>query len=207
MSFTKLSAWPALLGPAHDAIVSQQPTFIWRALLAPDAEPRLAAPRYRLQIASDPGFSSPRTYDTAATSYTVKKTQSLTDGTWHWRVAILDANGKPGAFGPTQRVYKEYLPPALIAPPQGSRTSSIPSFEWAPMAGAAYYKMQIADNDLFNNATTVTTDNSRYTPLVKLPRGTHYWRVQMIDADNNPGPFVVGRVQIVSITYLPLLLR
>lgn len=206
MSFTKLSAWPDPLSPANDAVVSQQPTFDWRALLMPDIEPRLAAPRYRLQIASDPGFSSPRNYDTAATSYTVKKTQSLTDGTWHWRVAILDANGRLGAFGPTQRVYKEYRPPTLIAPPQGS-SGSIPAFEWAPMDGAAYYKMQIADNALFNSATTATTDNARYTPLTKFAKGIYYWRVQMLDADNNPGPFEVGRVQIGATVYLPLLQR
>ena len=100
MSFVKQSVSPAALSPAYDDKTAQQPTFTWAAVLTPTVEPRLAAPRYRLQIASDPNFSSPQTYDTTATSYTPLKGQSLADGTWYWRVAILDANGSPG---PTAR--------------------------------------------------------------------------------------------------------
>ncbi len=207
MTFTKLSAWPVPLTPLDDAVVNSQPTFGWQTLLLPDVEPRLAAPRYRLQLASDPGFSSPRIYDTAGTSYTLKRGQSLSDGAWYWRVAILDANNGLGAYGPTRRVYKEYLPPTLIAPSQGAEIIGTPVFEWAPMDGAAYYRLQTADNALFNNATTVTTDNTRYAPLNKLAQGVYYWRVQMIDADSHSGPYEVGRVRIGATVYLPLLVR
>jgi hypothetical protein len=37
-----------------------------------------------------------------------------------------------------------------------------PTFEWVPLAGATYYRVQIANNELFNGAITTTTDA---TPL------------------------------------------
>jgi hypothetical protein len=207
MSFVKQSLSPAALRPTYDDKTNHQPTFTWAAVLTPTVEPRLAAPRYRLQVASDPNFSSPRLYDTTAASYTPLKGQSLADGTWYWRIAILDANGSPGSYSPTQRFYKEYRLPTLLAPPQGSSTTGVPTFEWDPVDGAAYYKIQYADNALFNSPTSVTTDNTRYTPITKLPTANYYWRVQIDDADGNPGPFEVGRVRIGSTVYLPVVMR
>jgi hypothetical protein len=207
MSFVKQSVSPMALLPTYDDTTAQQPTLTWAAVLTPTVEPRLAAPRYRLQVASDPNFSSPRLYDTTATSYTPLKGQSLADGTWYWRVAILDASSHLGTFGPTQRFYKEYRLPTLLAPPQGGSTSGVPTFEWEPVDGAAYYKIQYADNALFNSASSVTTDNTRYTPITKLPTANYYWRVRIYDADGNPGPFEVGRVRIGNTVYLPVIMR
>lgn len=207
MSFVKQSSAPTPLSPAYDARIAQQPTFTWAKVLTPTIEPRLAAPRYRLQVASDPNFTSPRTYNTTATSYTPVKSQSLADGTWYWRVAVLDANDNPGAYSLPQRFYKEYAPPMLLAPPQGGNVISVPTFQWAPIDGAAYYRIQYADNTLFNSPTTATTDNASHTPTGKLLKSNYYWRVQMYDIDGNPGPFEVGRVRVGSIAYLPLVVR
>ena len=207
MSFVKQSVSPAALSPAYDDKIAQQPTFTWAKVLTPTIEPRLAAPRYRLQLASDPNFSSPRTYNTTATSYTPAKSQSLADGTWHWRLALLDANGNLGAFGPTQRFYKEYGLPTLKAPPQGGSVTGVPTFEWAPVDGAAYYQIQYDDNALFNSPTAITTDNARYTPTAKLSMTNYYWRVRIYDADGNPGPFEVGRVRVGNTVYLPVIMR
>ena len=205
MSFVKSSLWPIPLSPINDASTVAQPTFTWASVLTPTVQPRMAAPRYRVQIARDPSFSNAKTYDTEATSYTQKKGFSLADGTWHWRVGILDADNHLGTYSPTQRFYKEYLPPTLLWPEQGGVIPRTPSFEWTPLAGAAYYKFQIADNELFNRASSATTDNTRFTPTHDLGKGTFYWRVQMYDLDNNPGPLEVGRVYIGSIVHLPFI--
>ena len=161
---------------------TSQPTFTWTAVLTPTVTPRLAAPRYRLQLSSDPNFSAAvKTIDTDSASYTLEKSESLADGTWYWRVAVLqDASSKLGAYSPVQRFYKEYRSPTLISPAQGSSTSRSPQFEWAPLAGAAYYRIQIANNELFNSATTATTDATRYTPTTQLKQG----RVLLARADD-----------------------
>jgi len=207
MSFVKQSVSPAALSPAYDDNIAQQPTITWAAVLTPTVEPRLAAPRYRLQIADDPNFSSPRTITTAATSFTPAKTQSLADGAWYWRVAALDANGNPGLYGPAMRFYKEYDRPVLLAPSQGGTTTGIPTFEWAPLDGAAYYQIQYANNALFNSPTTITTDNASYTPTAKFAMANCYWRVRIYDADGNPGPWEQRAVQLGSWVYLPQVMR
>ncbi len=208
MSFVKRSLSPTPISPVHDAAITQQPTFTWSAVLTPTVTPRLAAPRYRLQVASDPNFSNLRINSTTtAASYTPLKGQSLADGAWYWRVAILDANGNLGTYSATQRFYKEYLPPVLLAPAQGTSTIGTPTFEWAPIAGAAHYKLQYADNALFNNAISITTDNTSHAPTGRLLKNNYYWRVQMYDIDNNPGPFMAGWVRVGRTVYLPLAVR
>lgn len=206
MSFVKRSPWPTPLSPANDQVVNTQPTFQWSAVLTPTTTPRIAAPRYRLQLADDPNFSDPDEYTTDSISYSVEKWESLKDGTWYWRVAILDANNKTGAYSPARQFYKEYLPPELVQPAQGSITQSIPIFEWTPLAGAAYYSIQIDDNPVFSSPNTIHTDNTRYTPTMRLDQNEYYWRVQMYDADRKAGPYELGRVTIQKPrVYLPLL--
>ncbi len=120
---------------------------------------------------------------------------------------LLDASSKLGIYSPVQRFYKEYPSPTLLSPVQGGRTSRSPTFEWAPLAGAAYYRIQIANNELFNSAITATTDATRYTPTTLLSKGVYFWRVQMIDADSKTGPYALGRVLVGSATYLPAIMR
>jgi hypothetical protein len=203
MPFTKRSLAPAVLSPINGAIINEQPTFTWSAVLTPTEMPRIAAPRYRLQLGSDPNFSSPRTFTTDATSYTVAKGESLTDGTWYWRVAIIDAKGNVGAYSEPQQFYKEYLPPTLTQPEQGATVSGMTSFEWLPIAGAAYYEIEIADNPLFNSPSRVRTESTRYTPTSQMAPKQYYWRVRMFDTDRRPGPFEIGQITIVSPSPFP----
>jgi hypothetical protein len=198
MFFTKRSLAPAVVSPINGAIINEQPTFTWSAVLTPTQMPRMAAPRYRLQLSSDPNFSSPRTFTTDATSYTVAKGESLTDGTWYWRVAVIDAKNNVGAYSEPQQFYKEYLPPTLTEPQQGATVSEMTSFEWVPVAGAAYYEIEIADNPLFNSPTRIRTESTRYTPTGQITPKQYYWRVRMVDNDRRPGPFEIGQITIVA---------
>jgi hypothetical protein len=206
MAFERKSVWPLLVMPVNDASLSGQPALQWSAVLTPTNTPRLAASRYRLQLAADPSFSSPKTYDTDSSSYDPRKGQSLADGSHYWRVAVVDASLVAGTFSPAQRFYKQYPAPELLSPAQNARASGIPSFEWSPLPGAASYRVQTADNEHFNAAATVTTDATRYTPLTKIGHGHCYWRVQMLDADNNPGPYSAGYVYLGVFQYLPAIL-
>jgi hypothetical protein len=159
-------------------------------------QPRVAMARYKLQIAADPNFSSPKTFETAATSFTLKPDDSLSDGAWYWRVAGIDGNGNVGAYSPGQRFYKEYLRPSLLAPAQGITVTAALNFQWSPLAGAAYYEIEIDDDSLFNTPLKAKTDNTHYTPTDALEPKQYYWRVRMGDADHQVGPFEVGLIAI-----------
>lgn len=205
--FVVSSVTPLPLSPIADAEISQQPTFAWTAVLTPTLTPRVAAGRYQLQLDDDPNFSTPTQFETDNTSFTLPKGRSIADGTWYWRVAVLHDFNKTGPFSPVQRFYKEYLAPTLIAPAQGATSAGLPVFTWAPLSGAAYYRIEIATNEQFRPSQFYLTDNTRFTPQVDLKAGGYYWRVQMFDRDRISGPWEMGRVTIGPITdqlYLPV---
>lgn len=210
LTFTIQSVAPAPISPINGEIIPDQPTFRWTGVLTPTDAPLLAAPRYRLQVDDDPNFSSPSNFTTSATSYTLIKRESLADGAWYWRVAILDANNKVRSFSPVQEFYKEYLPPHLLEPLDGSTEETTPLFRWSAQDGAAYYQIEIDDDPLFNSpAVSVYTDNTSYTPTKRLKAAQHFWRVRFLDDDKKAGPFEVGKLKVLGATtlYLPLLQR
>ncbi len=223
MDFVKQSLTPTLLNPITDltsntqptatTIINAQPTFQWTAIFTPTVEPRVATSRYQLQIAADPNFSNPKTYETAATSFTLKPADALSDGYWDRRVAAIDGKGNVGTYSPEQHFYKEYLPPTLLAPAQGITVTAALSFQWSPLAGAAYYEFEIDDDPLFNSPIKAKTDNTHYTPTEALAPKQYDWRVRMGDADRQVGPFKVGLIAVTppaDVTqsnniYLPLI--
>ena len=197
MLFTKTSSFPTPISPIADVVIHSQPTFEWTAILTPTNQPFLAAPRYRVQLDRDPNFSKLRSFTTETNAYTVVKGESIADGTWYWRVAIIDADGKIGTFSPVQQFYKEYLPPSLIRPVQGDSFVNVPSFQWTEQPGAAYYQLQVDDDPQFASPNiTKSVDTTNYTPVEKLSDKEYYWRVRVYDKDRNSGPFEVGRVTI-----------
>ena len=206
-TFVKRTLTPALIAPLDGAIIHQQPVFAWTPVITNTGDLRLAAPKYRLQWDDDPNFGSPVTVDTESTAYGLVKNQSLTDGTWYWRVAVIAAANRVGAYTAPAAVYKEYLPPTRVAPAQGSNVDSDVSFVWTPLAGAAEYDIEIADNEAFNAAKKDRTDNARYTPTFALNSTSYYWRVRLRDEDGKTGPFIVGRFTNQESLFLPVLTR
>lgn len=200
MSFVKQSLAPETLTPINEQVVNAQPTFKWTAVLTPTAQPRVAAPLYRLQVDEDPNFGSPTVFTTESTAFTLPEGSSIADGTWYWRVAVIDPDNNVGAYSQPQQFYKEYLAPKLVQPGQNSVTSGVTSFEWESVAGAAYYEIEIDDDPLFNSPLRQETDNTKYTPTKALPESEYHWRVRMYDEDRKPGPFVTGRIQIQAVS-------
>jgi hypothetical protein len=194
MTFDKRSLTPTPLAPTGGLVINHLPTFTWQPVLTTTGELQMAAPRYQIQWDDDPNFGSPTTVSTESASYTLPKGKSLADGTYYWRVAVIDADNHAGAYSPAQQFYKEYLPPELVTPQQGGRVDSNMSFAWTPIPGAASYRIEIADNDSFNRPIVATTDNVRYSPTRQVTYTEFFWRVQMVDDDNKAGPYQVGRV-------------
>jgi len=188
ITFTKSSLSPLVVAPLDGITVTSQPTLRWMALLTPSEEPRLAAPAYQVQIANNVAFNQPRINTTTqATSYTPAKAATLPDGDWWWRVAFVDANGKVGPYSQAIRFTKKYAAPMLYSPPPSTTVTNIPNFSWQAIDGAAYYKVDYATNAAFNGATSITTDMTNTLATKAMPYSTYHWRVQMFDADRNPG--------------------
>ncbi len=191
MTFQKSSVTPTPINPSQGMTVTGQPTFQWSVVLTPTATPRLATPRYHLQVDDDPTFGSPLIdIETPATTYTPVKGKSLSDGIWYWRVALYDANSNDGPFSPTRWFAKQYLAPNLVFPSQGGTAGTVPTFMWEPLAGAAYYSVSYADNPAFTSATTVSTMSTSYTTVKNMTTGRYYWYVQMFDQDKKGGPII-----------------
>ncbi|MBP7963380.1 MAG: hypothetical protein KBG20_12555 [Caldilineaceae bacterium] len=208
MTFTKTSLWPTPLAPLADSVMDQQPILRWSPVLTPTLLPRLATPSYSIQVANNLAFNSPKINQTIqATSFAPIKGQNLTDGVWYWRVALVDGNNKTGPYSAPQGFTKEYPLPTLIWPPQDMTVGPIPTLAWEPIDGAAYYKLEYADNSSYNKSTIITTDLTHYTPTKAMSDGVYFWRVQMFDADRNPGALIEGRFNLRFRIFLPMLLR
>ncbi|HIQ04152.1 MAG TPA: hypothetical protein EYH31_00480 [Anaerolineae bacterium] len=207
-SFTKISPTPQPLAPAYDEVLNELPTFRWTAVLTPTDEPRLAAPRYQLLIDDDPNFGTPIQVRTEATSFTPAKNLRFPDGTWYWKVAMLNPHGQPGPYSPVQRFYKEYLSPQPTSPAPGASSEGIPTFVWEPLDGAAYYHIEVDDDEqFFLPKTKADTDQTTFTPTNLYEPGEYYWRVRMVDDDGQTGPYKTGILRVGHRTYMPLMTK
>jgi hypothetical protein len=160
---------------------------------SPTGDPVLAAFKYRVQVSKDPLFSSIfETVDTEQSCWTpTNSSVGYDDGTYYWRVAMLDGDSKLGEFSDYEMVIKQYPITTLVSPLNGTTTGVTPTFVWTPVNGAARYKLEVS---LFDNFSTtydsITTDNTRYTPTkIYLINRTYYWRVAIVDYANKVGPY------------------
>lgn len=208
LRFIAGSAAPQPTAPLTGTVVGPQPTFTWAAVLTPTVDPRLAAPRYKLTVDNDSEFGSPAfSVETQSTSYTPPVGRGLKGGDWYWRVALLDAGRCAGPTGPAHKFTLLYPLPALLEPERGPGPGEPPLLRWAAVEGAAYYRVEYADNDDFSNKSVIYTAGMHYAPTRNLKPGAYSWRVQMVDADGNPGPFALGRFVVGHVTYLPAIMR
>ncbi len=208
MAFVRTSVAPALLAPDNGAQLLGQPTLVWTPILTPTTTARLATARYRLQVDNDNNFGSPWINETLqATMYTPPLGKNLDDGTWFWRVALVDAAGNTGPYSQPRQFTRRYELPVLVAPQTGAHTAYAPTMTWRPIDGAAYYKVTYATNESFTGGTSIYTDNASYTPTAALKGGIYYWRVQMYDDDGRAGPVLQSQFLFGWTVHLPLVKR
>lgn len=195
---------PKPTGLTHDpaGVTDRAATLCWDPLIASaDGDAILAAWKYRVQVSKgDPTFSSIYDWkDTEQNCWTPMV--GYHDGTYYWRVAMIDGNNNLGDYSDAAQFTKQYPVTTLIGPASGSTAPTTPTFIWTPVDGAASYKLEIS---LFPNFSsiyaTVTTNNSRYTPTTVYPAGnTYYWRVAIIDKNSKIGPY--NNATIIVNTY------
>lgn len=166
------------------------------------------APDVRLQIARDAEFRDLvlQPPPLAAAGHEA----ALPDGTYHWRVASVEAGGRAGPFGATQSF--EIRPPPPAPPPAQPEVSGEQlTLRWQADAAVARYELQWSRTQAFDGA-----DVQRFTadkPEIALPKpspGTYFLRARAFNAAGVPGPW--GQTQMIEQPYprwlwlLPLLL-
>jgi hypothetical protein len=179
--------------------ISSTPIFCWQPLIIPTVgNPILAAYKYRLQVSQgDPTFTNPyETQDTEQKCWT--PTKGYDDGTYYWRVAMIDGAGKVGGYSAYTQFTKQYPTAKPLSPISGSTITETPTFEWTAsngttpyVFGAANYKIEICQDQYYAvNCEKVTTPNTRYIPTkIYDIKKTYYWRVAIVDKDGNQGPW------------------
>jgi hypothetical protein len=192
---------------APEGVVDRAPTLCWDPLLAPAAgNPVLTAWKYRVQVSRDPSFST--IYDTADTEQICwTPTKGYDDGGYYWRLAMIDGDNRLGDYTAPAGLTKQYPVTTLITPTNGVRVLWTPTFVWTPVDGASSYKLEVSLYPSFSPLyDSVTTHNTRYTPIKKYDnRRTYYWRVAMADKDGKAGPFTGDTVLVYRYdSYLPL---
>jgi hypothetical protein len=176
---------PVLLYPEQGATIEffERPVFSWT--------PVIGAADYVLKIDNDPDCSTPlNQYTTLATSY--NPSTRLVNGNYYWCVTPRDPASRNGLTSEIRSMNVVYAQtPQLLAPEDFSMPVYTPVFHWTAVKGAASYRLQYSTDPTFvASLTTVTTDQTTYTPLVSFPNDqTFYWRVAAIYGTSYEGPY------------------
>jgi hypothetical protein len=131
------------------------------------------ASSYTIAVDTSASFAHPIVHlPQTDTSYTASA--DLPFGTIRWKVksSLIDAWSDIDEF-----VIQEDTVPFLIRYNGAYVSNPRPSFRWHPVAGATSYRIQAADNPLFQDAISVPLSDTTFVPGVDLDVGTWYWRV------------------------------
>ncbi len=172
---------PTLLSPESEAEPTFTPTFSWTAVRG--------AQYYDLQYSTDSNFTiNVHDVKPRGTSYT--PVDALPNDTnFYWRVRAYSGSSISN-WSPSRRFTKKWnIKPELLTPTNNYQHERIPLYNWTPVPGASYYKIDI-DNDINFGSIydTQTTSNTFFTPVKYLIGDqTWYWRVTPYDGAGNPG--------------------
>lgn len=184
-SFRTLITTPVLSSPADNAIV--QPV-----LTVFDWDDVTGATSYRLQIATDAGFTnvvqnitgigtSGRTLTTPLAYYT----------NYFWRVSAFDGPNET-VFSTSRTLRTEIDQPNLVSPGHLSPGNPIhPTLVWNTVLGADQYRMQFSADPGFGTLMydSVMTDTTMYIDSILENNTLYYWRVYAENADPDVSPW------------------
>jgi hypothetical protein len=173
-----LAAAPQLISPQPRArLYDGQDSFRWRTV------PQASA--YRLQIAHDADFLQlAMSRDSATPSLQI---QALAPGEYFWRVAGLDAHSELGAWSAAQSFAQHAAAPL----PTLATTHHALRLEWfsAPLQPGQRYRLQVARGADFTRPQLERLLDETSIRLPGMYPGVYYARLQIVDADGEPGPF------------------
>lgn len=172
-----------ITGSVDNVLTTLQPTFTW---IAPLRHPRMSA-LYRLQVATDPGFTNIVYTDTVrdVTSLTVKRPLPPAP-VLHWRVI---AEASPDVRRVTRPAPVFRMPDwvdllTFDAPTPTEANNTRPTFQWQPLAAPAPIGPLVYDLQILSGQTgaVVQTVPNLTTTTVQLPNPLtpnqpYHWRI------------------------------
>ncbi|MFT3717595.1 FecR domain-containing protein [Pseudorhodoferax sp.] len=169
---------PMQIEPPPGATVTEaQPLFRWTEADAPGGS-------YHLQLLDQDGAPW---LDQQVASASLPADRALPPGHYRWRVARIDADGSQGPFGELQ-AFRRTEPgpvPQLAAPAQDGRLV----LSWSPQAGAAGYRLQLAQDASFAAPLLEQRTGDAQAALPALAPGRYLARVQRIGSADAPEPW------------------
>jgi len=173
---------PNLIAPANSSVnVSITPVFRWTSVNN--------ALFYKLQIATDAGFTNLVYNDSTLTDTTKNLTIPLENNKmYHWRVAAKNASGMGAYSAIWSFTTIASIPgvPVLVSPGNnGTGIPITPRFVWRAVQNSLMYKLQIATDAGFSNLVyndSTITDTSKTLPNSLSYSTLFYWRVSAKNA-------------------------
>lgn len=179
-NFVKESPAPDLVAPANGAVFSGPVTFSWN--------PVPGAREYRLQVSTDPSFSSGilENATTDSTAFTSDKSY-VADTNLYWRVRA-DAESTDAPFGvgltwsnedttPDLRSFRKTLAPPVPDPANAVSGIDLPTWKWSTVPGAVSYDFHL---ELPNHQSSDFSGlpSAAATPILLKGTGAWHWQVR-----------------------------
>ena len=166
---------PVAISPI-DATFNRTPEFQWTAVTG--------AARYQILL-RNPNTGTTVFQEFVTTNFFVAPAR-LSDGPYRWQVRALGPQGQSSEFFAAVRIYVGGQP--QIFAPIGTSTS-IPTFVWSAVQGAATYQLRVDRTDPLQvnriNVSGLTTN--RYTATTPLPAGTYRFWVRAASTSGEVG--------------------
>ncbi len=172
---------PFLVEPGDNATLrNARPTLSW-------SEPEDVR-KYRVQLATDPEFSTLLHEDTHSGVARFTPGQPLAAGRYYWRTASIDASGKQGPYSDAHQFEYRTVPPSPdFKEPEVGKDELV--IQWQPAGDQVRYQFQMAEDPEFEQ---ITLDRVLEESRVAMPRpitDTYYFRARTIDSDGYEGEF------------------
>jgi len=184
-NFTTILQTPTLISPTNGASsVTLTPLIDWSDVSG--------ATTYNVQVATNPGFSTPviDLSSLPSSQYQVPSGLLQANTLYYWRASASNSNGT-SAWASAWNFTTLALPnsPNLISPTNGSNILTLtPTLDWSDVAGAISYTVQAAtDTNFINlavNQSGLTVSQYTVTSGALTGNTTYYWRAR---AENGAG--------------------
>jgi hypothetical protein len=166
---------PVLVSPSNNASsVSTTPTLTWN--------PSPSATGYRVQVATDSGFTAVVADQVLNTTSYVPTPALSTGTTYFWHVLASNAGGNSAYSGTFTFSTSVAAPgvPTLVSPANAATGVSLtPTLTWNSVFGATSYQVQVATNSGFTG-TVVTQSgltSTNYVPPTLSTSTAYFWHV------------------------------
>lgn len=182
-----LPAAPTLGLPSNNFATNQaDPVFTWTAVPY--------GSYYEIWIDSQANFAGTHESQNVGSPGELSFQPTLAPGKYYWRVRALNTNNQFGAWSAAFAVTIDLTPPAapvIVKPANAFEFRTAPSFQWAPVSGAASYELQIDEIDEdFSDILYDTGWISKTLHSASLSSlGEYQWRLRARDLAGNLSPW------------------